>query len=422
MPAPIASRAASGSYPPPDLLNRTPWSDAAAASKDRLLNIAPLAVCVNIPLQSGAGGFPAALYDALGREIAGQPDCHRQRPVSQLMWRNPFYRAGLGDLTAAMHKLGSHFRLLSEAHEYCAEVDIFQTTEEQVALLRGLGFNQLLMTFTPAALASDLHGGSALLAKRMRALRDYGFTSLGIKLVYGFDAQKPQQLRRLIATIIELQPERVYLNDALERYHWDPLAAACASSNDLQDHFTLLFDALRSAGYRVLGNDCFVLPGDALAGAQHRSRLRRTLLNYNASNAADLLGLGPGAYCQLDRLYRRNEPDPEAYCDKVARGEPLAVAAHYLDERGQLLRLVIDQLLCYHRVDIGYIDSRYKLQLTALLKQAIAWLAGRLSGDPSSLARFNEGACMHLTAAGILHLRAICNAVASQGLGDRGGL
>jgi len=407
-------RAASASYPHPLQL---PLSEAPATLPERpegTLSIAPLSLCLNIPAASAnASGYHRELVDALITEIALRSPGLQRRPVTQLLWRNPFAHLSPAEVTEIMHHLANCFRLGSSHNsptEHCAELHLKSVTEEHAALLKGLGFKQLLLQVESGT--QLLLSGSTTAQQQVQRLRDYGFQNIGIKIAYGFDYQTLHQLRGLLDLVFSLQPDRVLLTEVADVCLWDDRCDALGRlASNPQSHFAMLYTALRNTGYRVLGNDCFVSPKDPLAKAQNEHRLRRTLGGYNATNAVDMLGLGPGACSQMGDSYYRNAINPSHYTQALQQLRPAFTHGLVLDQAGHLMRIAIDQLLCYHRLDTAYLQARYDIDLLPLVDKALA--TDKLKNLPPLLHKRSDR--IDLTADGILHLLDICDALLEQG-------
>ncbi len=400
--------------PPPK--NTVGEVKSANAAKHGTLTTAPLGICINIPLTADKPVNPdQEIVKALLTEIRLYAEKYDRRPVTQLMWRNPYQITGGPEVTEILHYLSSRFCLNpATPHEYCAEIDLLTITEDQLALLRGLGFNQILLRLDAPMASSSREDTREKLRRRTQRLRDYRFVNIGVKLSYGHSAYGLYHQRQLLDTVIALQPDRIILGEISEDCLWDtdntPLLPP---ATDTHSQFALLYHSLQNAGYRVIGNDCFVKPHDGLAVAQSKHRLRHTVLNYNTSNASDLLGLGPGACSQLGRSYSHNASDFGDYALALQQ-ELLPVHKSFtLSHTQHLVRLVIDQALCYHSIDVPYLESRYNTPLSPFLNNALGTLKCPCN-EP--LLHYDSDNRINLTSTGIFNLRAICDALISATL------
>ena len=137
---------------------------------------------------------------------------HRRR-VSQLHWGGgtpTYYTAA--ELQRLFTHLSRHFTFTADA-EIGVEIDPRVTSAEQLAVLRGLGFNRLSMgvqDFAPevqeAVNRIQSYDETKALVDHARRL---GFRSVNIDLIYGLPYQTTEAFDRTLAQVLTLRPERV---------------------------------------------------------------------------------------------------------------------------------------------------------------------------------------------------------------------
>jgi len=399
--------AASSCYPSNEhfsLVRDTPRS-AQNRYSDPALDITPLGLLVCLPPGGGTDSHRQYL-DQLLTELQLQAKAYHRRPIAYMLWRNIVGQLNAAEITELMYLASRHLRLNhNQQREYGAELGIEHITPETLALLKGLGFNKLQCRFnlTPTESRQLLQRSeNGELAGIATLLEDYGFNLLTAQVHFGHRSQDFHQLRKLLDAVLSLRPARirlVSLDDLMPRPQPPSLATERQSSNQ----FLMLYKAIRNAGFRVIGNDCFMRPGDQLAIAQNQGRLRRTLLGYNACNVGDILGLGPDACSQLGSNYYKNH-DPSQYwpgLQKQGSGRALECS---LNEVQLHLRRVLDQLLCYHNLDMGYLENRYHFDFDATFGGSLPQL---LPQTEEAWVGW-QGHTLQLTKEGIIHLRAIC--------------
>lgn len=406
--------AASSCYPLSEYFSRTLEGPLRNPNRygNPALDITPLGLSVCLPPGNNPDDHRQHL-DQLLTEMQLQAETFNRRPIAYMLWRNVVGQLNAAEITELMYLASRYFRLNhNQQREYGAELAIEHMTPETLALLKGLGFNKLQCRFnlTQADGRQLLQQSDSAELKGIPALlKDYGFNLLTAKMHYGHRNQDFHQLRKLLDAMLSLHPARIQLvnlEDLTPRPPFTPLATARQASNQ----FLMLYKAIRNAGFRVIGNDCFMRPGDHLASAQNQGRLRRTLLGYNACNVGDILGLGPDAGSQLGANYSQNHGIDQYWPSLQNRASAQALAFP-LNERQLHLRRVLDQLLCYHSLDVDYLENRYHFDfettfggsLPELLPQTEeAWVGW-------------QGRTLQLTAEGIVNLRTICQRLIDQG-------
>lgn len=315
------------------------------------LDITPLGVSINLSSPDGIDSMQ--LLDCLLQEIRIRCGSRNNRPVHLLeiyLQASSLETAGITEL---VYHLGRYFRLAhAGAHHFRAHLTLAQACETTIALLKGLGFNQLFLHIdenTPA----NIEQLETVLSLSQR----YQYTNTALKChhlsatteaLLSHARQAPQPIQHIELEALSEHPEQ-------------------------RQRFLALFDQLRAAHYRVLGNDCFVDAKHPLARAQMNNHLRLTPLGYNTVNVSDICGLGLGNITREGRHFYRNTETFDAYLDRLREDRSPVTHTLTLSQEAILIQHIINQLLCYHQLDLGYLESRYQVnstQLRDILQQA----------------------------------------------------
>ncbi len=296
-----------------------------------------------------------------------------RRPVTQMHWGGgtPTY-LNPAELTELMHLLASHFRLLdSNSREYAIEIDPRSIDRDTLALLKGLGFNRVsfgVQDFDPQVQqAINRVQPFSQVASLCEAARSFGFRSMSLDLIYGLPLQTTASMGHTIDQVIALRPDRIAL------YNYAHLPERFSSQRaldrlprpDAMQKLQLLGNAsarLIDAGYRHIGMDHFVLPGDDLALAQDEGRLQRNFQGYSACLAPDTLGLGVSAISSFGDCYAANHRDLDHYRASLERGEPATGRGLVMSADDQLRRHVILQIICQMQLDFGALRQLFGIQ------------------------------------------------------------
>jgi oxygen-independent coproporphyrinogen-3 oxidase len=352
------------------------WNHQAAA--------VPLSVYVHIPFCSNICYYCAcnkvATRDAdaarrylsyLEREIALQSAiAGKDRPVTQMHWGGgtpTFLKPA--ELTELMYAIGRRFQLIDDVErEYSIEIDPRTVLAEDLALLKGLGFNRLsfgVQDLDEHVLAAvNRRQSTKRLIELYHAARDYGFASISMDLIYGLPLQSTASLQQTFQQIVALQPDRIAL------YNYAHLPTRFSSQRPIDrlplpgaqeklEMLALAFALFGAAGYVHIGMDHFVRPNDSLAIAQAQGTLQRNFQGYSTCLAPDLVGLGVSAIGMTAAGYAQNHRELPAYYGSLDRGELPIARGLGLDADDCIRRQVIAQLICNLHLDIDATEQQF---------------------------------------------------------------
>lgn len=301
-----------------------------------------------------------------------------------------------------------------DSAEHSIEVDLHHTDWSTMGLIRDQGFTHVSIGVPDIGLDSDLsvdcYQNPAPIHSLIDAARTFGFRSINIDLGYGHAWQTPHSFARKLATLIELEPDRLHVFDyahAPYRYRSKKHQAAGAFSSqaDTDTMRQICCEQLTGAGYHYIGLGQFVRADDDLAVAQEHGRLHRNCQGFTRRGCCDHLGFGLSAITQIEHLYVQNTDDLLEYCQQLDAGQ-LPVCRGWRCEAQDLLRAAVtEQLACDLELDIPAMEARFGVvlrdyfasiwpQLEVLRSQGLIELTSRFIG---------------ILPAGRLSVDAICN-------------
>jgi hypothetical protein len=296
-----------------------------------------------------------------------------------------------------VYHLSRHFRLAHQGvHHFCAQISSSQASPGMLALLKGLGFNQL-------RLDADQPMSATGLAALLQQAHDYHFGDV-VLAVSDPDYPGVDSLEAL-ARRGDKRPHLQHVQLDFPPLSWSEKPQQAGDREPLFQH---LFNYFREEGYRVLGNDCFVAPDHPLARGQRDHSLRRTPLGYNADGIDDICGLGPGALTRENHHYYRNLPSVQGYLQRVMLQQSPIAHAHTVSYRQRLMDIVIDQLLCFHLLDLDYLRSRYQIDTRTLLETLNTGVSTHKPASPWLHCSHNH---LSLSPEGILNLHHLCRLI-----------
>ncbi|KJK16940.1 coproporphyrinogen III oxidase [Pseudomonas sp. 2(2015)] len=324
----------------------------------------PLSLSVQLP--AGLDGEEQAAYlRGLQREIA-LVGCHLGADQSIEQFHLSGAIPGPEVLKRLMEQLRQRFSFLPhELGDYGVEVDLYHTSWATMGLLRDQGFNQVSIGVPdcgqPQALSAARWQNPAPIHSLIDAARTFDFRSVSVDLGYGHAWQTPDSFARKLATLIELEPDRMLVFDYAQppaRYAHSARQAPC-SEQDKALMRRSCFAQLLSAGYQHIGLGQFVRADDDLAIAQERGRLRRNCQGFTRHGYCDHVGLGLGAISQFDELYTQNALTLAHYLQQL-RNDQLATCRGWRGgAHDQLRQRVSERLACDLELDIEAIEARY---------------------------------------------------------------
>ena len=361
-------------------------------------------------------GVAREYLERLGREIRLQGELvGDQRPVTQMHWGGgtPTY-LDAGEITELMHQLASSFRLLDRgAREYSIEIDPRTVDPGAIALLKGVGFNRVslgIQDFDPRVQrAINRIQTEEDVAVLVDGIRRHGFQSLSFDLIYGLPFQDRRSMAETLRKVVALRPDRIACyNYAHLPERFKPQRSIDRLTLPEPEEKLLLAElitaTLQDAGYRHIGMDHYILPGDELARAQHDGRLQRNFQGYSMHLADDLLGLGVSAISQLGDFYLANARDLDDYYRRIDAGELALTRGCEASGEDRLRRHVIMSLICELALDIGDCEARFGVDFQHHFRRELAAL-GELHAD--GLVVVGDRA-IRVTEAGRPFLRNIC--------------
>ncbi|EFQ62814.1 oxygen-independent coproporphyrinogen III oxidase [Pseudomonas fluorescens WH6] len=320
----------------------------------------PLALTLHWPASPPSDMYRRSLAQEI--QLVG---CHlgRRQPLDYLQWRGA---APIDAVQALMTALRERFNFLEHGRgDYGIDLDPRHTDWAAVGLLRELGFNRVCIG-VPDARAEDAQAdfrNPAPIQSLIDAARTFDFRSVSVDLGYGSAWQTLASFELKLASLIALEPDRLHVFDYAQppsRYLAQPLQTLGAEA-DKTAMRQMAFEHLDAAGYHYIGLGQFARGDDDLTQAQERGRLSRTCEGFSLHGYCDHIGLGLGAFSQIDTLCAQNTSAERPYAQALNNGQ-LATCQGWQRETGDALRdHVVERLACDLELDIQAIERRYGL-------------------------------------------------------------
>ncbi len=251
---------------------------------------------------------------------------------------------------------------VAPAAEVALEVNPATTRDEQLTLVRSLGFNRVSMGVQDVEPAVQEAIGRPQGLEQTRALiehaRRLGFTGVNLDLIYGLPRQTLASWSRTVETILGLAPDRLAVYSFAFVPEARPHQRALAGHERLEGDaklalFRQAYESLTAVGYRAIGMDHFALPTDELARAQDDRRLGRNFQGYTVTAARDTVAVGVTAISDVGGAYAQNVRPLGRHRTAVTAGRFATERGCWLTDDDRRRRAAITQLLCNFWLDLG---------------------------------------------------------------------
>ena len=260
-----------------------------------------------------------------------------------------------------LHKeITSRFDMLPGA-EIALEIDPVVTTEEQLALLRGCGFNRVSMgiqDFTPEVQQTVGRVQSVGHTRRLyNFARELGYSGINFDLIFGLPEQREETFAATVDQVLEMAPDRVavfgYAHVPWMRPNQRKFDEASIPSPVGRFRlFTIALRAFTEAGYVQIGMDHFARPDDELARARRGRRLHRNFQGYTVLPASDILAFGITGISEVQGLYAQNLKPLGRYYRTLEQDRLATERGWVMTAEDRLRREVIHQIMCNFHVDL----------------------------------------------------------------------
>jgi len=254
--------------------------------------------------------------------------------------------------------------------EIALEADPRVTSEEQIHVLRQLGFNRISMGVQDLDPEVQRAIGRNQTEKQTRSLYDYcreeAFTGINFDLIYGLPGQTLDGWKQTIGSVIEMAPDRLavysYAHLPANIKHQAKIdAAALPAANIKSALISRARGLLEEAGYAAIGMDHFALPGDELCAASREGRLHRNFMGYTTIADTQTIGIGPSAISFVGNTYTQNEKRLFKYYRALDKAELPTASGLALTHDDLVRRWIIEQLMCNFQLSFEELSDRFEV-------------------------------------------------------------
>lgn len=314
----------------------------------------------------------AELYlDYMARNIHAYANLiERERLVHQMHWGGgtPNYLSQK-QVEKLWTILNDHFSFAPNA-EISIEVNPRYLKREYVFFLKDLGFNRIsfgIQDFNPQVQeAVNRIQSEAMLFNVMEWMREAGFESVNVDLIYGLPFQTLNTFRDTIHKTIALSPERIavfnfayvpWLKPIQKRLPKEAIPPASVKLDILQ----MSIEELSANGYQFIGMDHFAKPTDELAIAQQQGQLHRNFQGYTTKPESDLIGFGISSISMLYDVYVQNYKRLKDFYKAIDANILPVERGVTLSQEDIIRRTVIMELMCNFQLSKSEFEEKYHL-------------------------------------------------------------
>ncbi|MCX6966677.1 MAG: oxygen-independent coproporphyrinogen III oxidase [Verrucomicrobia bacterium] len=318
----------------------------------------------------------------LDRELALlAPLIGRERKVVQLHFGGGTPTFLLPDEIRALGRLiRSHFSL-DATIEAGVEIDPRRLTREHVLALREAGFNRAslgVQDFDPRVqLAVHRIQPKIQTEQTVEWLREAGFASLNIDLIYGLPHQTTESFAKTLEEVIAMQPDRLAVFNYAHVPWMKPaqkILKVLPTPEMKLELLKLTVERLTSSGYSYIGMDHFARADDELAIAQRNKTLQRNFQGYSTRGNTDIHAFGMSSISQANGAYWQNHKELPAYYEALDAGQAPISKGYVLTEDDKIRREVIGRLMCDLGLDFGKMTELLGVDFTSYFARELAGL------------------------------------------------
>lgn len=316
---------------------------------------------------------------ALLIEVDGMLDkLDLDRQVTQIHWGGGTPNSlDYGLMDEIMNRVLKRVKL-SERAEVAIECNPAYLKPENIAQLRGMGFNRLslgIQDFDPKVLKAVNREPSAMdLNDLMGLIRANNFDGVNFDFIYGLPVQTTEGFLDSLDKAISLQPDRL-VTFSYAHVPWvksEQKKMEGLAFPDPDQKLAMLLggmEKLTGAGYQMIGMDHYARPEDPLGEASVKGQLHRNFQGYcTRDTTGQVYAFGASSISQLQKAYIQNIRHPEKYIEAINEKGIAVQRGYELSEDQDMIRSGITEVMCNGVLDFEVLAKDFKWTLEDTLK------------------------------------------------------
>ena len=234
--------------------------------------------------------------------------------------------------------------------------------------LREIGFNRASMgvqDFNPKV-QEAIHRIQPrdMTQQAMDWMRELGFGSINLDLIYGLPFQTPESFNETLDTVLTMKPDRLAVF-SYAHVPWIKPSQKILEREVLPTPETklqvlkLVIEKLTADGqYVYIGMDHFAKPTDELAVAQREKKLQRNFQGYSTRAGSDIYAFGMSSISQIPDAYWQNEKELPKWQEAVDTGKIPLQRAYFLTDEDKIRRETIMRVMCDLSLDFAAMSQK----------------------------------------------------------------
>jgi oxygen-independent coproporphyrinogen-3 oxidase len=191
----------------------------------------------------------------------------------------------------------------------------------------------------------------AMTKQTVEWMRELGFQSINIDLIYGLPYQTPESFARTLNEILSLKPDRFAVFNYAHVPWMKPAQKilqdrALPSPETKLELLKLTIEKLTAEGYDYIGMDHFARAEDELSVAQRQKTLQRNFQGYSTRGGSDIYAFGMSAISQAEGFYWQNRKQLPEYYAALDAGKLPFDRGYIMTAEDQIRRTTIMRLMC----------------------------------------------------------------------------
>jgi oxygen-independent coproporphyrinogen-3 oxidase len=292
------------------------------------------------------------------------------RQVSQLHWGGGtpthLFPDEIRELGNLIYK---NFKFKDGSENGC-EIDPRELTKDHLVALKDVGFNRISMGVQDfnekVQKAVNRIQPEALTVKVVDWVRELGFESINLDLIYGLPFQTVAEFEKTVDKIIEIAPDRIalfnYAHVPWMKKHMNLIKPEEIPAPEIKLEILKMSVAkLTEAGYEFIGMDHFAKPDDDLSKALKEKRLYRNFQGYSTNAGTDLYAFGITSIGQLGNAYAQNLRTEKEYYDALDSGIIPISKGYMMNEDDILRKYVIMKIMCDFELDFASVEKQFNI-------------------------------------------------------------
>ena len=254
--------------------------------------------------------------------------------------------------------------------EISCEIDPRELTREHLAALRENGFNRISLGVQDFDIkvqeAVNRIQPDNVTNQTVEWIRDLGFLSMNIDLMYGLPFQSLESFGSTLDKIIKISPERIavfnyahvpWMKKHMSLINADDLPSAETKLNILQ----LTIEKLTEAGYVFIGMDHFAKPDDELSVALKEKKMYRNFQGYSTYPDTDLFAMGITGISQVQDIFAQNYKTENEYYNALDNNLLPTAKGYRLSLDDKIRRFVIMRLMCDFELNFSAVEKKFNI-------------------------------------------------------------